>query len=77
MAKVAEGVWETRLRIKPGRNEYKFHIDDQVRWLTDVSAADFKYDGFDGFWAVLNVDKEQEITLHFDERDPRFERLTP
>ena len=77
MAKVAEGVWETRLRIKPGRYEYKFHIDDQIRWLTDVSAIDFKYDGFDGFWELLNVDKEQEITFHFDEHDPHFERLPP
>jgi len=74
MTKVTNGIWELRMRLKAGRYEYKFRVNDQARWLPDVSAASFTPDGREGFNALLIVDKEQEITFRFDENDPHFQR---
>jgi len=77
LTKVTEGVWETRLQLKPGRYEYKFRINDQPRWITDVRATNFTPDGREDFNALLIIEQEREVTFRLDENDPHFQRLSP
>jgi tetratricopeptide (TPR) repeat protein len=75
--KVGDGVWETRVRLKPGSYEYKFRIDDLPETITDVRATKFVDDGKGDFNAKLDVAEETDITFRFDENDPHFERQAP
>lgn len=75
--KVGDGVWETRVRLKPGSYEYKFRIDDLPQTFTDARATKFVDDGKGDFNAKLDVAEEKEITFRFDENDPHFERQAP
>lgn len=77
MTKVAAGIWEVRVPLKPGTYEYKFRLDDQPRWISDVHAADLVSDSHEGYNARLVVEQEREVKFHFDENDPLFERLPP
>jgi tetratricopeptide (TPR) repeat protein len=77
MTKVAAGIWELRLTLKPGTYEYKFRLDDQPRWISDVHAADLVSDSHEGYNARLVVEQEREVNFRFDENDPVFERLPP
>jgi hypothetical protein len=77
MTKVAAGIWEVRVTLKPGAYEYKFRLDDQPRWISDVRAANLISDSHDGYNARLVVEQEREVSFRFDENDPLFERLPP
>lgn len=58
-----DGLWEARLRVPPGRIEYKFVVNHKL-WFTDWTAEDFVPDGFDGVNSVATVG-DHPVTLGF------------
>ena len=74
LTNTAGGVWEARVRLDPGRHEYKFCINADPHLITDAAAAAFAADSHDDYNALLELDREQEVVFRFDENDPHYER---
>lgn len=74
LVQVQPGLWEVRRQLPPGRHEYRFHINDEERLITDVQATNFVEDAHEDYNALLRLDREAEITFRFDENDPHFDR---
>lgn len=48
-----DGLWETKLKLSPGRYEYKFLVDG--KWLHDPGASENVPNAFGSLNSVINV----------------------
>lgn len=55
MTRLDDGTWQVKIRLRPGRFEYKFAVDG-TRWIPDPHNPDAVDDGFGGRNSVLVVD---------------------
>lgn len=55
MSRTGDGAWQVKIRLRPGRFEYKFAVDG-AEWIPDPNNPDAVADGFGGRNSVLVVD---------------------
>jgi hypothetical protein len=55
MSRNEDGSWQVKIRLRPGRFEYKFAVDGD-EWIPDPANPDAVEDGFGGRNSVLVVD---------------------
>jgi hypothetical protein len=55
MSRLEDGIWRVKIRLRPGRFEYKFAVDGK-NWIPDPSNPAAVDDGFGGRNSVLVVD---------------------
>lgn len=55
MTRTEDGTWQAKIRLRPGRFEYKFAVDG-TEWIPDPNNPNAVADGFGGRNSVLQVD---------------------
>ncbi|MEW6555863.1 MAG: CsgG/HfaB family protein [Elusimicrobiota bacterium] len=55
MLKQSDGTWTITKKLKPGKYQYKFVVDDSSYWFPDLGNPNMVDDGFGGMNSVIDV----------------------